>query len=110
MKAKNIVRFVGIIILILFFALYFGQFIGYYEVSKTKRNTLTNDAIERFENDVREGKEILASNYLEQEKNNIDLSLKLQQQLKSLILYYMQKLANSTDDGTSSCTDIILKH
>ena len=69
MKAKNIVRFVGIIILILFFDLYFGQFIGYYEVSKTKRNTLTNDAIERFENDVREGKEILASNYLEQEKN-----------------------------------------
>lgn len=69
MKAKNIVRFVGIIILILFFALYFGQFTGYYEVSKTKRNTLTNDAIERFENDVREGKEILASNYLEQEKN-----------------------------------------
>lgn len=49
-------------------------------------------------------------NYLENAKNNIDLSLKFQQQLKSFILYYMQKLANSTDDGTSSCTDIILKY
>ena len=48
--------------------------------------------------------------YLEKEKNNISLSLTFQQQLKSLILQYMQKLANSTDDGTSSCTDIILKY
>lgn len=69
MKFKNVVRFGGIIILILFFALYFGQFTGYYEVSRNKKNALTNEAIERFENDVREGKKILASNYLEQEKN-----------------------------------------
>ena len=48
--------------------------------------------------------------YLEKEKNNIDLSLTFQQQLKSLILQHMQKFANSTDDGTLSCTDIILKY
>lgn len=48
--------------------------------------------------------------YLEKEKNNIDLSLTFQQQLKSLILQHMQKFANSSDDDTSSCTDIFLKY
>lgn len=48
--------------------------------------------------------------YLEKEKNNINLSFNFQHQLKALILQHMQNFANSTDDGTSSCTDIILKY
>lgn len=69
MKAKYIVRFFGIIIVILFFALYFGQYTGYYNISSERRKTLTKEAIERFEKDVAEGKEIIAGNYLTKEKN-----------------------------------------
>lgn len=69
MKGKNIVRLVGIVIVVLFLALYFGQYTGYYDVSKGRKNVLTNEAIKRFEADVSSGKEIVASNYLEKEKD-----------------------------------------
>ena len=69
MKAKYIVRFLGIIIVILFFALYFGQYTGYYNISNERKTTLTKEAIERFERDVSDGKEIIAGNYLTKEKN-----------------------------------------
>lgn len=68
-KGKEVFRLLGVILIILFLALYFGQFTGYYKVSKERKTTLTNEAIKRFEEDVSSGKEIKASNYLEKEKN-----------------------------------------
>ena len=68
-KGKEIFRFLSLILIILFFALYFGQSTGYYDISKGKKTTLTNEAIKKFEADVSSGKEIKASNYLEKEKN-----------------------------------------
>lgn len=69
MKGKNIFRLVGTVLVVLFLALYFGQSTGYYDISKGKKTALTNEAIKRFESDVSSGKEIIASNYLEKEKN-----------------------------------------
>lgn len=69
MKAKDITRFILLILLVLFIALYVGQMSGYYEYTETKKTTLTKDAIERFEQDVKEGKTIKAKDYLPKEKN-----------------------------------------
>ncbi len=68
-KGKNIFRLLCLILIILFLALYFGQYTGYYDISKGKKTALTEEAIERFEKDVASGKEISAENYLEKEKN-----------------------------------------
>ena len=61
MKAKYIVRFLGIIIVILFFALYFGQYTGYYNISNERKTTLTKEAIERFERGRKSDKELIKS-------------------------------------------------
>ena len=68
MKANNILKFTFIILILLFIGLYISQVTGYYEYTESKKITLTKDAINRFEKDVKEGKEISAKNYLEEEK------------------------------------------
>lgn len=42
---------------------------GYYEYTESKKTTLTEDAIKRFEADVSAGKKINAKDYLLEEKN-----------------------------------------
>ena len=68
MNKKNIARFSFVTIFLLFLCLYIGQASGYYEVTSHQKNALTEDAIKRFEEDVKSGKEIEAKNYMEQEK------------------------------------------
>lgn len=85
MKAKNIVRFVLMVVLILFFSLYFTTLGGYYEFSQNRKTALTDEAIARFEKDVAEGKEIVASNYLEEEVNYNNKASKLGMRISNYI-------------------------
>lgn len=49
---------------------------GYYKVPEERKIVLTDEAMERFEEDVKNGKEIIAGNYLEKENDyNNNLSL-----------------------------------
>lgn len=53
-------------IFILFLALYFGKYTtNYYENQKV----LTDEAILKFEKDLKDGKEIIPENYIVKEKN-----------------------------------------
>lgn len=55
-------------ILCILFIFYIGNYIalenGYYETKLHEKATLTKEKIEEFENDVKEGKEIDANDYL----------------------------------------------
>lgn len=85
--------FIGVILL-LFLGIYFGQATGYYRFAENRKTTLTEEAIQRFENDVREGKEIVASNYLIKEKNyNNNISI-LCMRISSLIEDGFNKFMN----------------
>ena len=54
------------IVITVFLSLYFSKYnIDYYE----NKNVLTEEAIEQFEKDMKEGKQIIASNYLPKEKD-----------------------------------------
>lgn len=63
---NKMVKISSILLLILFFSLYFSKYnMDYYE----NKSVLTEEAIERFEKDMKEGKKIVASNYLPKEKD-----------------------------------------
>lgn len=63
---KQIIKIISFLILILFFSLYFSKYNNsYYE----NERVLTEDAMKRFEQDVKAGKKIVASNYLPKEKD-----------------------------------------
>ena len=53
MKGKKIFRLVMVTLLILFATLYFTQAAGYFEYTTRRTNTLTEDAITRFEEDIK---------------------------------------------------------
>lgn len=69
MKGKHIARLVIFTFVILFSTLYVTQALGYYEYNNKKINTLTEDAVDKFEKDVQSGKSIKASNYLKKEND-----------------------------------------
>ena len=55
------------LLVILFLGLYVSQMTGYYQYNESRKTTLTEDAIKRFEQDIKEGKTISASNYLQKD-------------------------------------------
>lgn len=68
MKGKNVIKILGITLIVLFLSLYIAQMSGYYEYTESKKTTLTEDAIKRFEADISAGKKINAKDYLSEEK------------------------------------------
>ena len=85
MKIQKLIKLFIIILIVFFFSLYFTTLGGYYEYNLSQKNVLTQEAIERFENDVKEGKEIIASNYIEEEKNYSNKASKLALKVSNLV-------------------------
>lgn len=68
-KGKKVFRLTMVTLIILFATLYFTQAAGYFEYTTKKNNTLTEEAVERFEEDIKEGKKIKASDYIKKEND-----------------------------------------
>lgn len=66
---KQMLKIVGLSFVVMFFSLYFMQLSNYNNYAVSQKNLLTNEAIKRFEDDVRNGVEIEKDNYLVKEKN-----------------------------------------
>lgn len=74
MKGKNVFRIILFTMIILFTTLYITQALGYYEYSNYKTNRLTEEAVEQFEQDIKDGKKVKASDYVKKDNdynNNI---------------------------------------
>ena len=87
------------LLIILFFTLYFANKTGYYESRLQSKTNLTKEAIERFEKDVAEGKEVDINNYIDtsvKEYNNKYSSLGL-------------GISNAIDKGVNKSIDFFLK-
>ena len=67
-KIKKIMLPIIIILFLMYISVYTMSLTGYYSTIENKNNTLTNEAIERFEKDILNGEKIVASNYLEEKK------------------------------------------
>ena len=64
MKSNNIFKFVFIILILVFLFLIVASQSGYYEYELSRKTKLTDEAIDKFENDVKEGKNIDINNYV----------------------------------------------
>lgn len=94
MKYSKLIQLVMGVLIILFLGLYISQMTGYYQYSENKKTTLTKDAIKRFEEDVKEGKEINTKNYLVEETNYNNLLSTLGMKVSSLIEKGFNKAMN----------------
>ena len=93
---KRLIKLIGVILLIFFLALYLSSYnTSYYE----NKNILTEDAIKRFEKDLKEGKKINVNNYIEKEKN-----------YNNNVSTYTLKLSNLIDKCINKSLRLVLKY
>lgn len=85
---KRIIKIITLVIIIFFIITYLNRNNNYYE----NKNILTTEAIARFERDLKEGKEILPSNYLEPEKNYNNKASSIALKTSSLIEKFVNKV------------------
>ena len=94
MNYKRIAQIIMAVLVMLFLGLYISQMTGYYEYTESKKTTLTKSAMERFEQDIKEGKEIKAENYLEQERDYNNKASTLGMKVSRLIEKRFNKAMN----------------
>lgn len=75
MKQTKIIKCLISILMIFYVVIYIASSTGYYEYKNYKKMVLTEEQINKFEEDVREGKEIDLEDYLIKEENNTDNKL-----------------------------------
>lgn len=75
MSVKKVVKFFVICIIIIFFCAYVIEASGYYEYNLSNKRNLTQEQIEQFENDVKEGRDIDIQDYVTD--STVDYSNKL---------------------------------
>ncbi len=63
-KLNKIFRYAILISFVTFFALYLSQSTGYFEYRNSKKVALTNQQIQKFEKDIKEGKNIDIEDYI----------------------------------------------
>ena len=85
MKIKQLAKILILALIVSFISLYATTIGGYYENSISKQNVLTEEAIKRFEEDVKQGKKIVASNYIEEEKTYGNKASKLATEISNLV-------------------------
>ena len=63
--SKNkILKFIFYVLFISFLVIYFSELTGYYEYQNHKKTTLTEEQIKKFEDDIKNGKEVDINDYL----------------------------------------------
>ena len=63
--SRHFFRILAILFLV-FIALYIAMESGYYEAKLGEKTTLTNDKIEQFEQDIKDGKPVDVDDYLDE--------------------------------------------
>lgn len=69
---KNYFVKVFFLFFIFFIIIYLSNEVGYYDYKAYNKSKLTKDAIVRFENDVKEGKDVSVNDYIEQTSVNYE--------------------------------------
>lgn len=69
---KTIVKCFCFLLVIVFLVMILTSSSGYYEYELGKKTTLTNEAIVRFEQDLKDGKNIDMDDYVIKEEKNYD--------------------------------------
>ncbi len=99
---KKVFKGIIFFLVIGFLGLYFAYNNGYYEKKQQDKITLTNEMIEKFEDDIKEGKDVTIESYFEEEPDystkasrfSLEISNKASSFVDSAIKFVFNKLGN----------------
>jgi ABC-type dipeptide/oligopeptide/nickel transport system permease component len=90
-KDKNIFSIVIIIFFVFFMALYFTQITDIYQYRAHNKMSITKEAMERFEKDIENGKDITIDDYLDTVKDYSNGVSKLGYKTSNIVEEFMSK-------------------
>ena len=104
-RLVSVFKFTILTLLFLFITLYISDINGYFAYSNYQKRVLTEESIQQFEEDVRNGNMIDVNDYVLKTKdysNNIsrvslDLSNKIGGMIRSGIVYFFDKITSNIE-------------
>lgn len=106
MKKKNenkIFKFVFLVLFMSFLVIYLSEATGYYEYKNYKQATLTEEEIRKFEEDVKNGKEIDINEYLTNKDKVYDNNL------SQMMSKLSDSLSNTVKSGVENAFKFLSK-
>lgn len=97
MEKENVVKTIFIFLFIIFITIYISQASGYYEYELHKKVELTKEEIVKFENDIKDGKNIDLNDYLKNTNKNYSNSFsKIGSNFSTVTSKYIRKCIDET--------------
>jgi len=98
----KVFKLLSVVLIVGFLLMFFSSSSGYYEYELNKKSNLTQEAIIKFEQDVKEGKEIDIKDYLDDETKDYrnsfsDIGLKISNKIGSIFSKGVKFIFNSID-------------
>ena len=105
-REYRIFRFIFMVLLISFMVVYFSELAGYYEYHNNKKAELTEEQIQKFEQDIKDGKEVDIQEYLVIDNKNYGNTLsKFASSLSKEISKFVQDGVENTFKYLSKLVD-----
>ena len=100
---NNIFKITILATILIFLIMFFTSSSGYYEYELNKKTNLTNDAILKFEQDIKDGKEIDINNYIVQDNKDYsnkfsNAGISLSNKIKKIFSEGVKFIFNSIGD------------
>ncbi|HPE14739.1 MAG TPA: hypothetical protein PLT65_02755 [Bacilli bacterium] len=108
MNKEKLIKYLILIIIILFTGIFLITATGYYEIKNKERMILTNEQILKFEQDIAEGLEVDIEDYLVDEyidysnlfsKRMNSLSSKIEGSFEKIIIFIFNEVADTIEKG-----------
>ena len=109
-KKENLIKYIAklflIIIFISFLTLYLSQNSGYYQYEQYKKTSFTKEQIQKFEQDIKDGKQVDITEYLDNSDNDYSnkvstLGLNLSRGIEKTIKKGLNKVISLLNDALS---------
>lgn len=107
MKKESIFKFILLCFIICFLVILFAGKTGYYEKKLRDNSILTEEQIKKFENDIKEGKNVDINNYVINENKDYttnftndvySVSLKLEKTIDKIVKFIFNEVGKNIND------------
>lgn len=107
MKKESIFKFILLCFIICFLVILFAGKTGYYEKKLRDNSILTEEQIKKFENDIKEGKNVDINNYVINENKDYttnftndvySVSLKVEKTIDKIVKFIFNEIGKNIND------------
>ena len=102
-RKNKIFKFLIVFLFVIYMTIYVSQLTGYYEFKNYQKTTLTKEQISKFEDDVKNGKNVKLTDYV------VNTNKHYQTRLKKMGYDLSEFISKMVNKGINSSFDFLIK-